>query len=547
MVCGRWPLAIASATLFGAVPCILINRILFAGLDDEAALAAWVLLGIEAAWASAPLTIVLGQSVFSNRFSWRGAGRSFLAGLPAMIVFQGVIRGICLAIWVLAPVVFVGMYYLDHVILLERPALSRVWRRRAAINRGQIAHILKLACIDGLVLVLGTILGTRLLAATVAIWRGRGIGWAAIADGNGGIVSAIFSWHGQIAFWTTCGFLTVFRFFTYLDGRIRREGWDVELRLRSEETYACLRDFDSPRRHGTVSALVVAAALAASTVAARGGDVNGGAPSMGRAHDALARQSFPWYDAAADRYRPLIRREGPAGETSPASGRSSPSTNSTGNRRKTDRGENDRAESERKGKLGDRVSAGSGMSAPPGTSRPLLSLDPATLDIVGWAFMLALLVATVVGLMVVIVRYGIHSQVASTDDLRIDDAALPVVDAAEVLPAGLQLADGDLLERATAYAEQGNFTAAMLHFHAWMLVELDRRGGLALARGKTNGQYHAEIAAKLPALAGLFNSSSRLFEDAFFGRLSIEEAEFLTVWEQRGRVNSPTPPIANAL
>jgi hypothetical protein len=37
-----------------------------------------------------------------------------------------------------------------------------------------------------------------------------------------------------IALWTTGWFLTVVRFLGYLDLRIRREGWEVELRMRAE-------------------------------------------------------------------------------------------------------------------------------------------------------------------------------------------------------------------------------------------------------------------------------------------------------------------------
>jgi hypothetical protein len=38
----------------------------------------------------------------------------------------------------------------------------------------------------------------------------------------------------QLAVWTTVGFFTVVRFLSYLDLRIRREGWEVELKMRAE-------------------------------------------------------------------------------------------------------------------------------------------------------------------------------------------------------------------------------------------------------------------------------------------------------------------------
>lgn len=37
-------------------------------------------------------------------------------------------------------------------------------------------------------------------------------------------------------------FIAVFRFITYLDCRIRREGWDVELKLRAEASHFAHRE-----------------------------------------------------------------------------------------------------------------------------------------------------------------------------------------------------------------------------------------------------------------------------------------------------------------
>ena len=39
-----------------------------------------------------------------------------------------------------------------------------------------------------------------------------------------------------LAVWLVVGYLTVARFLGYLDLRIRREGWEVELSMRAEKT-----------------------------------------------------------------------------------------------------------------------------------------------------------------------------------------------------------------------------------------------------------------------------------------------------------------------
>ena len=38
----------------------------------------------------------------------------------------------------------------------------------------------------------------------------------------------------QLAFWIVAVYFSVVRFLSYLDGRIRNEGWEVELLLRAQ-------------------------------------------------------------------------------------------------------------------------------------------------------------------------------------------------------------------------------------------------------------------------------------------------------------------------
>jgi len=518
MFCGRRPLPVVAATALGAAPFILLNRVVASGLDAADAIPFAGILALETAWAAVPLTLYLGQSVFADRFSLRAAVRDFVGGLPALLLFQGLLRGACLAICVLAPVLFVGLYYLDQVILLERPPLAKVWQRRSAINRGRAMGIVRLACIDGLVLACGTVLGTRLLAAVASLWRGRGIGWDIL--GGEALAAAIFSWHGQIAFWATCGFLTVFRFFTYLDGRIRREGWDVELRLRADETYAGLTAGGGRR---SVVRATIAILLAA--VASAGHAASPTPEAESAARRALARQSFPWYDSATDRFRPLIEPDASPDDTGTSSDAPGQPGEGGGRGSKGGAGE---------GRRGVRI---------PLPSPPASPLIAETFGLVAYGLMIGLLVAVVVVVVWLLVRYGLRDGSATPGDPGDDGAASGVTeDAAAALPAGLRLGEAELFARAATHAEQGDFTSAALHLHAWMIVHLDRRGALVASRGKTNGQYRSEVAASLPDAVGVFAASSRLFEDAFFGRLPVSRHDFLAVWERRSVVG----PVSSA-
>jgi len=544
MFCGRRPLAVGLATALGALPFILLNRAIFAGARDDDATAAALVLALEAAWAAVPLTLYLGQSVFSDRFSIGSALRAGLGSLPSLLLFQGLLRTVCLGVCLLAPVVFVGMYYLDQIILLERPPLSRVWRRRSAMNRGQLGRVARLACVDGLLLACGTVLGTRVLGAASRLWSGRGLGWEAIIGGDDGLVAAAFTWHGQIAFWAACGFVTVFRFITYLDARIRREGWDVELRLRDEQTYAGLPPSAGGRHRGTTIAALVLL-LAAPTAAAWGASPAGDAAAEGDARRALARQSFPWYDADSDRFRPLIRPEQESRDRGGEDAASSQRGDAGGDRAgggSTSGGPSRRAGSGGAGAGGSGRGEGRARRLPTPESMPS-PLSAEALGTIARVLMIGLLVAAVAVVIWTIVRYGLRDRTTAGESGG-DDDDVTFDDPDDALPAGLRRADGDLLGTAAAHANRGDFAAAMLHLHAWMLVELDRRGGLVLARGKTNGQYRAEVAASLPMLSGLFETSSRLFEDVFFGRLPIGRGEFQAVWERRDLVTSAIPPAA---
>jgi len=517
LFCGRRPLAVATATALGAAPMIALNRVLMAGRQTDGSLfPAAVLLALEAAWASIPLTLFMGQAVFARRFSWSQALRAFAGALPALVLFQGILRAVCLVIFILAPVVFIGMYYLGPIILLEQPPVTRVWSRRTAMNHRQSGRVLNLALLDAGILAIGTWLGTGFLGAVSAAWRGRSVDWLPALAGDG-LVTAVFTWHGQIAFWATCGFLTVFRFFTYLDARIRREGWDVELKLRAEETYAGLGG-PPARRLAGVTAMLVALVAGVSAVGTAAED--GGA----RARRALSSQWFPWYDSDQDAYRSLIPDPREAEEWAAEAP-------------ETTRQRRERSGSDVRSGSGSGSGRGSGSGTGSGGRRRLPSLSaPSQLVMQGLAglgkiLVVALLIVAVLAVVYAIVRFIVLRRRAggapATQPAGVDDDRL------DALPEGARLAAGDLLGRAAAHAERGEFGRAMLFFYAWQLRELDARGALELARGKTNGQYAREVARAAPAAAGLFRRSGRLFEDAFFGSLPVVRDDFLAVWQER--------------
>ena len=235
LFCSRHWLGLLITGALGIVPFELFDWWMNSaeGMNEFAGL---LLAAMEIPWATMFVTLYLGQVTFSETLSLKrmfgDAGRA----LPGFLLFQLIVRGLCLMTVVLSPVVFLGMYYLNEIILLEKPALNRIWKRRTAMNARIMGRIISLWIIDCVVLFVGTFLLTQALRAVSAIWEDR-LQTSWLMDDGETILETLLSfedWQLFVAANVVIVFLAVFRFVTYLDSRIRREGWDVELKLRAQ-------------------------------------------------------------------------------------------------------------------------------------------------------------------------------------------------------------------------------------------------------------------------------------------------------------------------
>ena len=496
LVCGRRPLGIAAAAAIGALPMILCNRLAFAGAETEASLPLLLLtLAMEMPWAAAPLTLYLGQVMFAERFtagSWRHCLRAFAGAIWPLVLFQTLIRGVAFVTFFGACVWLPLAYYLGPVTLLERGRTGGTLGRCGALWRCELARIMLLLLIDALLLGVGWFLGYRFLESFTVLWRGGAVQDVFAAafdpfaeDGDAAIAAAqaIASWPSQIAFWAAAALVTVYRFFTYLDTRIRHEGWDIELKFRAPRTFAGL----APVR-AAAGAIFLAMGLAGTVAAAPTAEALPPATEADAARDAVTKQRFPWYDAAADTYRPMVR------------------------------------------------------AVPPPRPMPRASL--AGLGVVAKAAMITILAALVAGVIWLLIRYGLDRRGKAGRERPAAETVLGA-DALEALPEAARRHDGDLLAEAARLAAAGDFAGAMVFFHGWQLVQLHGRGVIELAKGKTNGRYAAEVAAAAPPLAPLFRRSNRLFEDTLFGKLPVAAAAFAEVWERRDEFR-PQPAVEAA-
>jgi hypothetical protein len=255
------PLAITLA--MGIVPCMLLNHLLIGSMTDVA----WegegfpfryiwnmlVLVFLEAPLASVFATTYLGMSVFYDKPSiWRVA-QDVLRYSPRLAFTQLLIRGIGPA-WLLYLAVprdsdyspladtFVSLLavyawflraarpFINEVVLLEKNPLRAqshstmtIGRRSALLHGPSSAELFGRSLLSTLmaVLMFGAFYATFHLLSS-----------AFLGDPTQGplMVELVM----PLTMWLIAGYFTVVRFLGYLDLRIRQEGWEVELRLRSE-------------------------------------------------------------------------------------------------------------------------------------------------------------------------------------------------------------------------------------------------------------------------------------------------------------------------
>jgi hypothetical protein len=223
------PVTLVKAALFGIVPFAVFNYAMFGrpyqpGRDQGPGL---LLNLLEAPLATAPLTIALGALMFGQKpTAWKTI-KTLVRSLPSLLIYQVILRNILLFTILFSPLLPFRLAFLNEVILLERGRWWKVVRRSSDLcggRGGELFIMTMLEVVYGFVFVMLFAVGAlsiyRVLVGEDPTWE---IPEGAELDGA----------RYQVATWMVICLFSIARFLVYIDQRIRLEGWEVELRLRS--------------------------------------------------------------------------------------------------------------------------------------------------------------------------------------------------------------------------------------------------------------------------------------------------------------------------
>jgi hypothetical protein len=188
-----------------------------------------LLVTLEIPLATAFATLYLGNALFEQSTSPRKIALDFFRSLPQLLLFQVFVRALTVPMVVTLFIPFAFWPYLNEVILLERNPLRKKGGGLSTFSRSSNLHAAGSGDLFGRWL-------ASLAFGVLWVWA-LGMAIGKLRTELTGIQTddwASYIVYFQLVIWIVVGYFAVVRFLSYLDLRIRTEGWEVELRLRAE-------------------------------------------------------------------------------------------------------------------------------------------------------------------------------------------------------------------------------------------------------------------------------------------------------------------------
>jgi len=220
VVVRRKPIPLGLAALGGAAPFLALNTWVFEQTAEAPGIPLLLWL-VEAPFATAPLTLVLGNLMFGRRSSPREVVATLGRSIVPLFVIHGLFRLIPLVFWVPPRLAFA-----NEVVLLEKGRWWRIWGRGNALIHGRSGALFALALLQVAAILLFAFVSYVATGRLGEVLFSEPLTWDVPAS------SAFAGPRFQLPIWLGVAFFAVARFLAYIDQRIRLEGWEVELRLR---------------------------------------------------------------------------------------------------------------------------------------------------------------------------------------------------------------------------------------------------------------------------------------------------------------------------
>jgi hypothetical protein len=211
-----WLLSCAPAL----VACILLRR---AELDWAAV---WALAIVGFVIAQVPFTLSASRLLLDDQLVLGSVVRSWLPRIPGQLLMHTLsLAMLAVGALVVIPVPFVAarFLYLPEITLLEGSGLIRAYERGTRLCKNRMAHAVETSFLL-LSIWAAFVLGAEVTGQAVQVDL---LSFPAPADSltGGG------SWFALFGFFAAVPFIATARFLAYIDGRTRREAWDVQLRF----------------------------------------------------------------------------------------------------------------------------------------------------------------------------------------------------------------------------------------------------------------------------------------------------------------------------
>ena len=176
--------------------------------------------------AQIPFTLAASRLLLGDELPLGSLTRAWLPRIPGQLLMHAVVLTLMAATsFVVFPLLFLAarFLYLPEISLLEGSGLIRAYERGTRITRHRLAHAFE-TCFLLITVWAAFVLGAEGTGRAVQVDL---LSFPAPADAlaTGG------SWFALCGFFAAIPFIATARFLAYIDGRTRREAWDVQLRF----------------------------------------------------------------------------------------------------------------------------------------------------------------------------------------------------------------------------------------------------------------------------------------------------------------------------